>query len=137
MESTSQNIVMFDGICNLCSGFVKQIIRLDKHERIVFCALQSDPGKDLLHKFSREKDIFSPDTVIYIRNGKCFDRSTAALLILKDLGGLVSVFSVLLIVPKPIRNLFYRVVAKYRYKLFGKKESCMMPTPELERRFLK
>lgn len=137
MEQNSQRVVMFDGICNLCSGFVQVLLKLDKNEKFLFCALQSEKGKELLQKSSRDKNILSPDTVIYIRNDKCLDRSSAALYILKDLGGIISIFSIFLIIPKPLRDLVYKVIAKYRYRLFGRKETCMIPTPELESRFLK
>ena len=129
-----QHIVLFDGVCNLCNGFVQFIIRHDKLERFHFGALQAAEAHELLKGSTiRPADL---DTVIYLRKGKALTRSTAALQILKDLGGAWSLTAVLFLVPPFLRDAVYRFVGNNRYGWFGKQESCMLPTAELRRRFL-
>lgn len=127
-------IVLFDGVCNFCSGSVNFIIAHDPNGYFKFAPLQSDIGKGLLDKF--EIDTGETDSIILIENEKAYVYSTAPLRIARKLSGLWSWFYVLRIVPRLIRDFFYRLFAKYRYRLFGKKDVCMMPTPEIRQRFL-
>ncbi len=127
-------VVLFDGVCNLCNGFVQFIIRHDKSGQIKFSQLQSTSGQSLLKPFSAS--IEKADSVIYIREGKIHLRSSAGLYILKDLGGVWKTATVFFIFPKPIRDFVYDIIAKYRYRWFGKRESCMVPTDELVERFI-
>jgi predicted DCC family thiol-disulfide oxidoreductase YuxK len=128
------HIVLFDGVCNLCNGFVQFIIRNDKRERFHFGALQSAEAFELLKGSSiRPSDL---DTVIYLRKGKALTRSTAALQILKELGGAWSLMAVFFVVPRFLRDAVYRFIGNNRYRWFGRQESCMLPTPELRARFL-
>lgn len=133
-KSNERNIILFDGVCNLCTGFVHLILRFDKKELYTFASLQSESGQQLLQEFSHPLD--DNNTFLYIRGSRCLDRSTATLYSIKDLGGIYSAASVFLIVPRPIRDVVYRIVAKYRYRWLGKRDACMIPTPELQRRFL-
>ncbi|MDQ4120781.1 MAG: thiol-disulfide oxidoreductase DCC family protein [Acidobacteriota bacterium] len=127
-------IVLFDGVCNFCNGTINFIIRRDLKERFRFAPLQSEIGQRLL----RQYDLNSPgiDSVVLLENGKAFTHSTAALKIAQKLGGVWQIFSIFQAVPRPVRDFFYRLFARYRYRLFGKKEVCMMPTPDIKARFL-
>lgn len=127
-------IVLFDGVCNLCNGSVQFIIRRDKRARIRFGALQSVAAQALLAHTA--VDPTKNDTLVYLRGGQVLTRSTAALTILKDLGGAWSLFYGFIIVPPFLRDPVYRFIANNRYRWFGKRESCMLPTPELRARFL-
>jgi predicted DCC family thiol-disulfide oxidoreductase YuxK len=130
----NEHTVLFDGVCNLCNGFVQFIIRNDERGRFQFGALQSTEAQRLL--IGTELRPQELDTVIYLRKGKVLTRSTAALHILKDMGGAWPLMAVFLVVPRFIRDAVYRFVANNRYRWFGRRESCMLPTPELRARFL-
>lgn len=137
MENTYQSgkaIVLFDGVCNFCNGTVNFIIRRDRKDNFRFATLQSETGQKLL----RQYDLNAPgiDSVVLIENGKAFTHSTAALKIARQLGGAWQFFSIFQFVPRPARDFFYRLFARNRYHLFGKREFCMMPTPEIKARFL-
>jgi len=137
MENTYQSgkaIVLFDGVCNFCNGTVNFIIRRDRNDSFRFAPLQSEIGQKLL----RQYDLNAPgiDSVVLIENGRAFMHSTAALKIAQKLGGVWQIFSVFQFVPRSARDFFYRLFARNRYRLFGKKEVCMMPTPEIKARFL-
>jgi predicted DCC family thiol-disulfide oxidoreductase YuxK len=123
--NNSCSILLFDGGCNLCNGLVKFIVRKDKSGRIQFASLQSDTGKSLLSKAGLGPDSF--DTVVYFSGEKTYLRSSAVLNLLRDLGGGWKLFYALKIIPAFIRDLFYNLIAKNRYKLFGKSESCKVP----------
>lgn len=126
--------ILFDGVCNLCNGFVQWIIARDPKAKFRFGALQSRAAQDLVAgQPVRPMDL---GTVLYVRRGKVLERSSAVLHILKDLGGLWSLMYGFIIVPPFLRDAVYRWVARNRYKWFGQRESCMLPTPELRARFI-
>ncbi len=127
-------IILFDGVCNFCNSSVNFIIERDTENYFKFAPLQSELAEKLLeeHKIDKEKT----DSVILIEDGKAYTYSTAALKIAGKLSGWWSLFYAFIVVPKPFRDFFYKLFAKYRYKLFGKKDACMMPTPEIRERFL-
>jgi len=127
------SIVLFDGVCNFCNDTVNFIIRHDREEKFRFAPLQSPIGSELKAKYSVGDDV---DSIVLIENEQAHTYSTAALRILKTLGGIMSAAYVFMIIPAPIRDLFYKMFAKYRYRLFGKKDACMVPTPEVRSRFL-
>ncbi|NOU20117.1 MAG: DUF393 domain-containing protein [Bacteroidales bacterium] len=128
------NIILFDGVCNLCNYFIQFIIRWDRRGLFKFAPIQSEVGKSLLSHFNiQQGDI---DSVVYIRGDKCFIRSSAVLYALKDLKGLWMMFFLLIVIPRFLRDLIYNAIAKSRYRLFGKKENCMIPSEEVEHRFL-
>ncbi len=127
------DIIMFDGVCNLCNGFVKFIISRDKQNRYRFVYLQSPVAAELLRKYGISEKL---KTIILIENGKVYDRSTAALRIARHLDRGWSWMYGFIIIPKFIRDGFYRLIAKYRYRWFGKKTHCMIPTPEIKSKFL-
>lgn len=133
-ESNAIPILLFDGVCNLCNGAVQWVIRHDPEGRIHFAALQSEIGQQLLEKAGLPTEELS--TVIFSHNGHLYTRSDAALELLRQLGGSWSLLYGLKIIPRPIRNGIYDWVARNRYRWFGKRESCMIPTPDLKARFL-
>ena len=127
-------LILFDGICNFCSAGVLLLIRLDKKSKFRFASLQSEPAKFLLLKMGMTVD--KTETILYIKNEQLYDQSTAVLEILKDLGGIGKAAFVFQLIPKKIRDAVYRFIANRRYRLFGKRSSCLMPSPGLEKRFL-
>lgn len=127
-------IILFDGVCNFCNGSVNFIIERDKEGYFKFAPLQSEIGERLLNEYGIDKNV--TDSVVLIENGKAYARTTAALRIAKRLSGAWKLFYGFTIVPSIFRDVFYKLFAKYRYKMFGKQETCMMPTPEIRSRFL-
>jgi len=134
MSSNQNNIIVFDGVCNLCNSVVKFIIKRDKKAIFKFAALQSDFGKQML--ILNDLPISEFDTFIYLRKAKILNRSTAALYVMKDLGGFYKLLFIGIIFPKFIRNFFYNFIAHYRYKIWGRKDSCMIPTEDISERFI-
>ncbi len=131
----SKQIILFDGVCNLCNGAVQFIIKRDKKDVFRYAALQSDLGKQLMSE--RNIDASQIDSIILIDPGVAFYiKSDAALEIGKQLSGYGVISSVLLWIPSSIRNIVYDFIARNRYKWYGKKEECMIPTPELKAKFL-
>lgn len=128
------SIILFDGVCNFCSGSVKFIIERDKEGHFKFAPLQSEVGQKLLDEHGVDKKV--NDSIVLIENGKAFLRSTAALRIARKLSGAWAWLYGFIIIPASLRDIFYDLFAKYRYRLFGKLEVCMLPTPEIRGRFL-
>ena len=129
-----QKIILFDGVCNLCNGFVQFIIKRDRNAIFKFAALQSDYGQAFLK--SQNLNPVELKSVILIEGEKIYTQSTAALKITRYLDGAWKLGYAFIIVPQFIRNGFYKIVSKYRYKWFGKKDQCMVPNTELKNRFL-
>ena len=119
----NENILMFDGFCNLCRRLVNFIIERDKKAKFSFVSLQSASGQSLLKKFGLPTDDF--DSVVYIRSDKYFLKSSAILHILKEMGGIWKLFFIFIIVPNFIRDFIYKIIAKTRYKIFGRHDSCI------------
>ena len=134
MTATTHKIVLFDGVCNLCNSAVQLMIKHDHDDRFMFAALQEEAGLALTKKYNIDTSMI--DSIVLIDNGKAYVKSTAALHIALYLKGLWPLCHGALIVPRFIRDLVYDIIAKYRYKWFGKKESCMIPTPDIKRKFL-
>jgi len=126
-------IILFDGVCNFCNSAVQWIIKHDQQGIFQFASLQSSIGKKLIETKPELKDI---DSVILMQNGIVKTESTAALHIAKKLNGWPKIFYIFIIIPAPIRNYFYKLFASNRYRLFGKSETCMLPTKEIRDRFL-
>ncbi len=129
------NIILFDGVCNLCSGVVKFIIQRDKKKIFQFASLQSEIGQHFLKKFNLSTNDFN--SFIFIDNEKHYIKSTAALKVCQKLGRFWYILYLFIIVPPFIRHFFYDIIAQNRYRLFGKTDSCLMPSQELKERFLK
>lgn len=126
--------LLFDGVCNLCNGLVQFVIRHDRAERFRFASLQSVSGQALLRQHGLRTHDF--DTFVYIRDGAAYTQSTAGLLVMRDLGRGWQLLYGLVIIPRFVRDVVYRFIARNRYRFFGKQEACMLPTPELKSRFL-
>ncbi len=127
------SIVLFDGVCNFCNGAVNFIIRHDRKGLFKFAPLQSEIGQEMRSKFGIGDGV---DSIVLVEGERVFMHSTASLRIARGLGGLWSAAYIFIIVPAFIRDWLYKLFAKYRYRLFGRKEACMLPTPEVRARFL-
>lgn len=134
MDYVNNRVVIFDGVCNLCNGFIQFLIKRDPKARLSFVALQSDRGAALYAELKEPDQNF--DSIGYLRQGRLSFKSTAVLNILVDLGGLWHMVVVFFIVPKFIRDYTYDAVARNRYRWFGRRDECMVPTPDLKSRFL-
>ncbi|GGA77512.1 thiol-disulfide oxidoreductase DCC family protein [Ornithinibacillus halotolerans] len=128
-----ERIILFDGECNLCNNTVQFVIKRDPKGIFKFTALQSRVGEGLL----KEKKIPNDwDSFILIEGEKVYTKSTAALKVCRNLSGFIKLLYVFIIIPSQLRNPIYNFIARNRYKWFGKRDSCMIPTPELKERFL-
>jgi predicted DCC family thiol-disulfide oxidoreductase YuxK len=130
----NRSIVIFDGVCNLCNGWVRYIIKRDPEGVFSFASMQSDIAKELIEKHRGSE--FELETILLIKNGICYDRSDAVMEIVRELPRCSLLFWIIRITPKHIRDFFYKGIAKRRYRLFGKRDHCMMPTQEVRSRFL-
>ncbi len=128
-------IILFDGVCNLCNGAVQFVIRHDDKEKFTFASLQSETGQKILVHFNLPT--VNNNSFVLVQSNKAFTKSTAALLVAKQLNGPIKLLYAFIIIPAFVRNAVYSLIAKNRYKWFGKKETCMMPTHKLHHRFLK
>jgi predicted DCC family thiol-disulfide oxidoreductase YuxK len=128
-----KGIILFDGVCNYCNYMVNFVLKRDKKDRFLFAPLQSEKGQQLRRQYNIAETI---DSFIYIENEQASIYSTGVLKVCRRLGALWPVLSVLLVVPVFIRDGVYKWVARNRYKWFGKKETCMVPTPEVSKKFL-
>ena len=133
-KQLTHSIILFDGVCNLCNGAVNFVIKRDPRNVFKFTPLQEKQGVLLLKKHA--VDARKLDSIVLIENGNVYIKSSAALRIARKLSGLWPLFFVLLIIPSFIRDGVYDFIAKNRYKWFGKKEQCMIPTPGLREKFL-
>ena len=133
MDSNNYTI-LFDGVCNLCNSSVQFIIKQDKKKQFRFASLQGNFGQEFLKTHKMPAENFN--TLILFENDKIYTRSTGALRMLKHLGGGWSLLYVFIIFPTFIRDTVYNWVSKNRYKWFGKKNECWLPTPDLKARFL-
>jgi predicted DCC family thiol-disulfide oxidoreductase YuxK len=140
-------ILLFDGVCNFCDASVNFIIAHDRAGYFKFAPLQSEAGQELTRKFGLEFSALSEkdtvpgkaipiDSLVLIEDEKVYTHSTAALRVARKLDGIWSWGYAFIVLPKAIRDFFYKLFARHRYRLFGKKDVCMMPTPELKQRFL-
>ena len=134
MESSPHtNLVLFDGVCNLCNGFVKFLIRQDHRQVLSYGTLQSEEIQKIL---MNAKFVGNSDTVVYMRHGSIFTRSSAVLRILRDLGGLWHIVVTMYVIPRAFRDYIYRYIARNRHRIWGKRKSCMVPTADLKKRFI-
>ena len=130
-----KKIILFDGVCNLCEGLVQFVVKHDKKDIFRFVALQSDLGQEIIKYIG--VDTAKIDSIILYEPGHAYYyKSSAALEIAKGLGGLWHLGTIFGIIPTWLRNVLYDYVRRNRYKWYGKKESCMIPTVELESKFL-
>lgn len=127
-------VVLFDGVCNLCNGSVLFIIKRDPQSKLKFSSLQSDYGAEQMKRFNLPPSALN--SVLLIKNDQLFQKSNAALEIARMLDGIWPGMYAFKIVPLFIRDFIYDWIAKNRYRWFGKKEECMIPTPEMKARFV-
>jgi len=133
VEPSPPPILFFDGVCGLCNSFVDFALRHDRKGRVLFAPLQGSTAATHLDS----ADTATLDTVVLLENGRTYKRSSAIARLLRHLGGIWTIPAWLLwLIPWPLRDLSYRVIAKTRYRLFGRKESCRIPSAEERARFL-
>ena len=133
--SKNKALIFFDGVCNLCNSSVQFVIKKDHNNHFLFAPLQSTIAQELISKYNI--DITKSDSILlYIPEKGLYEKSTAVLKIASKLKFPWSILSIFLLVPKSIRNWVYDYIAKNRYRWFGKKEACMIPTKELKAKFL-
>ncbi|WP_299002384.1 thiol-disulfide oxidoreductase DCC family protein [uncultured Tenacibaculum sp.] len=132
---SNKKVILFDGVCNLCNDSVLKVIKYDIKNQFVFTSLQSDIGKEITEYLGVDTSkvdsiiLYEPSVAYYIK-------STAALKIMNDFGGIWKLTQVFGILPEGLRNIVYDYIAKNRYKWFGKKEACMIPSKEIQEKFL-
>jgi predicted DCC family thiol-disulfide oxidoreductase YuxK len=129
-----QKIVLFDGVCNLCSSSVQFILKRDKKNQFLFGSLQGNYGQENLKRYNLPQDEFN--SFMLVEGDQLYTKSTGALRMLKHLGGGWQLLYAFIIVPKFIRDAVYSFIAKNRYRWFGKREECWLPKPEWKKRFL-
>lgn len=127
-------VLLFDGVCNLCSATVQFIIARDRNANIRFASLQSDFAVKQLFEWRPHSQHL--DGIVLLEGSRTSDRSTAALRLSKYMDGAWPILGVLLIIPRPLRDLIYDIVARNRYRWFGKKEICWIPSQEMKARFI-
>lgn len=127
-------LIIFDGVCVFCNGVVNFIIKRDSACVFTFSPMQSEVAQSLIKQHHASKEILN--TLMLIKNGTCYLRTDAILEIAKDLSGMWYLFNVFKIIPRPIRDFLYTLFARNRYKLFGKRNSCMVPTESVKKRFI-
>ncbi|ESU24821.1 hypothetical protein FEDK69T_03740 [Flavobacterium enshiense DK69] len=131
----NKKIILFDGVCNLCDATVQKVIKQDKNDTFRFVSLQSDLGKEIVRYIG--VDPTKTDSIILYEPGQAYHiKAEAAFEIAKTIGGIYSLLGLFTIFPNWLTNFGYDFVARNRYKWFGKKESCMIPTPEIKSKFL-
>jgi predicted DCC family thiol-disulfide oxidoreductase YuxK len=139
MPAFPPDTILFDGVCNLCNGFVQFVIRHDPAARFRFAALQSEAGRALLlaHGVAPAAVANAPESVLLLSGGHLYSHSDAVLRIARGLGGIWRLAGAVgSLLPHAWRDALYRLVARHRYRWFGRQESCLLPTPALKARFL-
>jgi predicted DCC family thiol-disulfide oxidoreductase YuxK len=134
VPTTPHAVVLFDGVCNLCNRTVQFIIARDPAAHFRFAALESEAARRLLGETQVGNTL--PDSVVLIEDGRVYTRSTAALRIVRRLVFPWPLIYALMVVPRPLRDMVYDLIARHRYWWFGKRDACMVPTPEIRARFL-
>lgn len=128
------HLILFDGVCNLCNTSVHFVIDRDSSRTFRYASLQSALGQSIQERFGRNPQQI--DSVVYVENGRYYDRSTAALKIARHLDGFWRWLYVFILIPPMIRNVVYDWIGRNRYRWFGKQDACRMPTPELRALFV-
>jgi predicted DCC family thiol-disulfide oxidoreductase YuxK len=126
-------VILFDGVCNLCNSSIQFVIRRDPQARFSFAPLQSVAADSLLKSTGAAP---LPDSIVLVQRGRVYTQSGAVLRIARGLRGLWPLAYAFIVIPRPLRDLVYRLIARNRYRWFGKREACMMPTEEIRARFL-
>ncbi len=130
-----KQLILFDGVCNLCNASVQFVIERDKKDLFRFASLQSELGRQFIS--DRNIDTSKIDSIILVESAMAYHvKSSAAIRIAKHLGAAWPLLQIFLILPAPIRNFFYDIIAKNRYRWFGRQDNCWIPTPDLHAKFL-
>tara|TARA_B110001454_G_C12723292_1_gene436298 strand:+ start:9599 stop:10003 length:405 start_codon:yes stop_codon:yes gene_type:complete len=132
MQEAKMNILFFDGYCSLCNGLVDWAMRQDKRARVKFASLQGETARSIIP----ENNINDTNTVVYWNGSESFQRSDAILHLLIDMGGIWKLAGVILVIPRFFRDLVYKWIASNRYFLFGRRQTCRMPTSQEKDRLL-
>jgi predicted DCC family thiol-disulfide oxidoreductase YuxK len=132
--SDDESIILFDGVCNLCSGFVQFILPRDTEGKYRFASLQSDAGQALLAEYDLPTDEL--ESVVLIEDGESYVKSAAIIQIATGLGGSYRLLSPFRYLPRSVRDRLYDFVADHRYRWFGKKDRCMIPSEDVQSRFV-
>jgi|ERR1017187_3750015 predicted DCC family thiol-disulfide oxidoreductase YuxK len=127
-------VILFDGVCNLCNGFVKFVIKHDKQNRFQFASLQSNYGIELMNYFHLDSN--NLETVLLFNGNKIYNKSDAVIHIINSFGGLWKTVVIFRMLPKFLRNYFYDLIARQRNTLFGTSESCMVPDDKYNNKFI-
>ena len=133
-DTSVHPVVLFDGVCNFCDASINFLLDKDTEGEFRYASLQSESGQGILNSLGLPTDEFS--SFVYVEDGQHYTRSSAALRVAKRLGGGMSLLYAFIIVPKFLRDAVYNLIANNRYKWFGKKDACMIPSPEVRSRFL-
>lgn len=134
MAGDNRFILLFDGVCNLCNGIVNFVMDHDPDGKFIFASLQSPEARELLARFNLPSKDFN--SVVLVKNDQVFIKSNAALEVAKHLKGIWPVFTIFKILPRFVRDKVYDILAKNRYRIFGRRDQCRIPTPEEKNRFL-
>lgn len=135
----SNPIILYDGVCGLCNRLNQFLLKRDHHDRLLFASLQSELARKILERHGAEPTDL--DTVYVVENydtpsERLFKRSNAILRVVKELGGVWKIGAAAKLLPRPLRDLFYDLVAQNRYKVFGRSDVCIMPEPKQRKKFL-
>ena len=133
-ESRDDSVILFDGTCNLCAAAMRFVVRHDKRMIFRFAPFQSDAAKEICQKHAINPDRL--ETWLLIRRDRLYSRSDAVIIIAREIGGIWGCLALLRCVPRPVRDWAYRVVARNRYRWFGRRDACLTPSDDLRRRFL-
>jgi len=133
LDSLEKPLLLFDGVCNLCNGFVRFVVKFDAEGAVLFAPLQSDVGQAFLTRHGMATEDF--DSLVLVEDGEYYTKSTAVLRVARRLDGPLPLLYPVRHLPRRLRDRVYDLVANNRYRLFGKKESCPVPEPELRERF--
>ena len=136
MKAELNNLVIYDGVCHFCNYSVNFIIQHDPHALFTFVPIQSQTAQCILQTYGSQQTADNFDTIVLIKNRRCFERSNAALEIARSLQKPWPVFYGLKIIPTLLRDWCYNLIARNRYRLFGQSQVCLMPTPALKARFI-
>jgi predicted DCC family thiol-disulfide oxidoreductase YuxK len=132
-DDVPDDLILFDGVCVLCSGWVDFVIRRDPPGRFRFAAIQSPYGRRLAERFGIDKD--NPETNAVVMAGRAYFKSDSALHVLAELPGW-GWTRIAYLVPKPVRDFLYDRIARNRYRLFGRRDTCLVPAPAILNRFV-
>lgn len=133
-KARGREVILFDGVCNLCNGAIDFILERDPEGHFVFASLQSVPGREILSQFGLATKDF--DSVVLVKNGRVYKKSRAAIEIASKMTGGWPLFQIFKVIPRFVTDGVYNFIAQNRYKFFGKRETCRLPTPAIRSRFL-